>query len=177
MLWTRVIRGQGLRCQWCKSRVHCCRRENVLQEAAKQAKNGTIIPIVGDVSKKESLAAIADRVRQDHGYVNAVIANAGTTGPYMDALLTAHPTKGVPARDFITYFWDAGEAAFTETLHVNTTAVFFTALAFLDLLMKGNEKDNMKQKSQILVTTSVAAYVRAHFAPAYVCRKRRLRIL
>jgi len=49
---------------------------------------------------------------------------------------------------------------FTRTIHVNNTAVFYTAVAFLDLLDAGNKKRNMPQDSQILVTSSVAGFSR-----------------
>ena len=50
--------------------------------------------------------------------------------------------------------------SFTNTYHVNTTAVFYTAVAFLDLLDAGNQKRNLPQDSQILVTSSVAGFSR-----------------
>jgi NADP-dependent 3-hydroxy acid dehydrogenase YdfG len=43
------------------------RREDTLTEAAKTAFNGTIKPIVGDVTDKESLKKVADQVRQEQG--------------------------------------------------------------------------------------------------------------
>lgn len=76
------------------------RRENVLKDAAKTATNGNIIPVsgsyvwyvrvrteyllcqvVGDVTDKTSLQAVADRVRKEQGYVNLLFANAGVVGP------------------------------------------------------------------------------------------------
>lgn len=41
------------------------RRENTLQEAAKTGVNGSIKPIVGDVSDKSSLIKIVEQVRQE----------------------------------------------------------------------------------------------------------------
>lgn len=44
------------------------------------------------------------------------------------------------------------------------TAVFFTAIAFLELLQLGNEKKNFgSTSSQIIVTSSIAAYLRQIF--------------
>lgn len=45
------------------------RREEVLQEAAKTGVNGSIKPIVGDVSDKASLTKIVEQIRQDQ-YAN-----------------------------------------------------------------------------------------------------------
>ncbi len=50
--------------------------------------------------------------------------------------------------------------SFTNVFNVNATAVFYTAVAFLDLLDAGNKKQNVAQESQILVTSSVAGFSR-----------------
>ncbi len=49
---------------------------------------------------------------------------------------------------------------FTSASHVNVTGVFYTAVAFLDLLDAGNKQRNLPQDSQILVTSSVAGFSR-----------------
>ncbi len=41
------------------------RRESTLREAAKTAVNGSIMPIVGDVSDKSSLIKVVEQVRQE----------------------------------------------------------------------------------------------------------------
>lgn len=66
------------------------RREESLKEVAKSAVNGNIKPLVGDISSKESLAAIAETVRKEQGYINLLYANAGVTGPhFQSSTLTA----------------------------------------------------------------------------------------
>lgn len=148
------------------------RREAKLQEVAKAAKNGSVIPVVGDVSSQESLQAVAERVAAEHGYLNAVLANAGVggfaelkLGPGM--LVVPRSSLNLSAAELAKGFLAAGMQDFTNTQHVNTTGTFFTALAFLELLVKGNEKGNMAQQSQILVTTSAAAFTRTHAAMGY----------
>jgi NAD(P)-dependent dehydrogenase (short-subunit alcohol dehydrogenase family) len=49
---------------------------------------------------------------------------------------------------------------FTFAAHVNNTAVFYTAVAFLDLLDAGNKQRNLPQDSQIIVTSSIAGFSR-----------------
>lgn len=49
---------------------------------------------------------------------------------------------------------------FSSAQHLNCTATFYTALAFLELLDAGNAKGNVAQRSQILVTSSIAGYSR-----------------
>jgi NADP-dependent 3-hydroxy acid dehydrogenase YdfG len=56
------------------------RRQETLEKAAKQAINGTIIPLQGDVTSKESLEAIAERVRKEQGFINVLLANSGIIG-------------------------------------------------------------------------------------------------
>jgi NAD(P)-dependent dehydrogenase (short-subunit alcohol dehydrogenase family) len=41
------------------------------------------------------------------------------------------------------------------------TGTFFTIAAFLQLLDEGNKRGNLKQKSQVIVTSSVSAFSRA----------------
>lgn len=136
------------------------RREETLKEAAASAKNGKIIPLVGDVSDKSSLLKVADHVRKEQGYINLLFANAGVAGPrvrdYVPTLSNGTPSieemqKGLFEPDMET---------FNNTFHVNTTAVYYTAVAFLDLLDAGNKKKNVAQESQILVTSSVAGFSR-----------------
>ncbi|KAJ4293620.1 hypothetical protein N0V90_008904 [Kalmusia sp. IMI 367209] len=132
------------------------RREETLQEAAKTAVNGTLKPIVGDVTDKQSLQKIAEQIRQEEGYINLLFANAGISGP--------RHARDTPDKPTVKEFQDAvfgpDPNDFTKTLHVNTTAVFYTAIAFLDLLDAGNKKRNVPQDSQILVTSSVAGFSR-----------------
>ena len=136
------------------------RREGTLKEAAASAKNGKIIPLVGDVSDKSSLLAIADHVRKEQGYINLLFANAGVAGPrvrdYVPTLATGKPSIAEMQKGLFQPEMDT----FTNTFHVNTTAVYYTAVAFLDLLDAGNKKGNVAQESQILVTSSVAGFSR-----------------
>lgn len=57
------------------------RRREVLEEAARPYAN--VVPVVGDVTSKDSLKAIAEQVRQEVGYVNLVVCNSGTYPPAM----------------------------------------------------------------------------------------------
>jgi len=134
------------------------RREETLQNAAKTAVNGTIIPLVGDVTDKESLQKIAERVRQEQGFINLLFANAGIGGLKHASAL---PQDRKPTiKEFQEIMFKPEMEDFTKLLHFNTTAVFYTAVAFLDLLDAGNKKRNVPQDSQFLVTSSVAGFSR-----------------
>ncbi|ORY61613.1 uncharacterized protein BCR38DRAFT_440690 [Pseudomassariella vexata] len=137
------------------------RREETLKEAAKTAVNGTIKPIVGDVTSKESLTKVADQVRKEQGFINLLFANAGIGGPPHASLVSNQANGSKPTvQDFQKAVFEPDPDDFTKTVHVNNTAVFYTAVAFLDLLDEGNKRRNIPQDSQILVTSSVAGFSR-----------------
>lgn len=140
------------------------RREETLKQAASTAANGNIIPIVGDVTDKESLKKAADQVRKEQGYVNFLFANAGAGGPKHASLLPKDRKPSLQELQDVLFKAEMDE--FTQTLHLNTTAAFYTAVAFLDLLDAGNKKGNVAQDSQILVTSSVAGLSR-HLASSF----------
>ena len=132
------------------------RREDTLKSAAKTAVNGTIKPIVGDVNDKESLLKVAEQVRQEQGFINLLFANAGVNGPSH----AAAPGKTRTVKEFQESMLKLEMDEFSFVQQVNNTGVFYTAVAFLDLLDAGNQKGNLSQDSQILVTSSVAGLSR-----------------
>jgi NAD(P)-dependent dehydrogenase (short-subunit alcohol dehydrogenase family) len=137
------------------------RREATLKEAAATAKNGKIIPLVGDVSSKDSLKAVADQIRKEQGYINFLFCNAGVPGPRARDYLPTYAKGEKPSiEEAAKGLFEPDMDDFTKTLHVNTTAVYYTAIAFFDLLDAGNKKRNMAQDSQIVITSSVAGFSR-----------------
>ena len=139
------------------------RNEEKLQAAAKTAVNGTIKPIVGDVTDKASLTKIADQVRQEQGYINLLFANAGIVGPKHGAMLKESLKDGgskPTVAEFQKIMFEPPIDDFTFASHVNCSAVFYTAIAFLDLLDAGNKQRNVAQDSQIIVTSSIAGFMR-----------------
>ena len=139
------------------------RREETLQAAANTAVNGTIKPIVGDVTDKASLTKIADQVRQEQGYINLLFANAGIVGPKHGAMLKESLKDGgskPTVAEFQKIMFEPPIDDFTFASHVNCSAVFYTAIAFLDLLDAGNKQRNVAQDSQIIVTSSIAGFMR-----------------
>ena len=139
------------------------RREETLQAAAKTAVNGTIKPIVGDVTDRASLTKIADQVRQEQGCINLLFANAGIVGPKHGAMLKESLKDGgskPTVAEFQKIMFEPPIDDFTFASHVNCSAVFYTAIAFLDLLDAGNKQRNVAQDSQIIVTSSIAGFMR-----------------
>ncbi|KAF2468937.1 NAD(P)-binding protein [Lindgomyces ingoldianus] len=136
------------------------RRLEKLQEVAATAPNKSIVSIQGDITSKDSLAAVAAQIEKESGFVNCVVANSGATGPDLYGL----PRDRRPAFSEIhKYLWDTPMEQFNDAFNVNTTACFYTLVAFLPLLDKGNKSDVSKAsgvKSQFVVTSSIGAMSR-----------------
>jgi NAD(P)-dependent dehydrogenase (short-subunit alcohol dehydrogenase family) len=136
------------------------RRKETLEEAAQAVNPKVIIPLPGDVTNLDSLLQMADRVKSEVGYVNLVVANAGIMGPRP---LKNAPNESTPSiSEYRAHALKTPMEDFTETYAVNATGVYYTALAFLDLLDTGNQKANMgpELRSQIIATSSIAGFSR-----------------
>ena len=131
------------------------RRESVLEDAAKQSPHGNIIPLVGDVTSKEALESIVKHIEQDAGFINLLIVNSGILGPRAGGAATASSVA-----ELRNHLWNVDFKEYNETFAVNSTAAYFTSVAFLDLLHQGNVKANVSQTSQIVVTSSIAGFHR-----------------
>ncbi|KAI2465947.1 NAD(P)-binding protein [Annulohypoxylon bovei var. microspora] len=130
------------------------RRKEVLEKAANNAKHGNIRPIQGDVTSKADLERAVAEIKSEVGYVNVVIANSGRSGPNAPAMLSETSIS-----KFRDHLLGLDPAEFTDTFAVNATGVFNTVAAFLELLDAGN-KCGLKQRSQVIATTSMGAFVR-----------------
>ncbi|KAK5222243.1 hypothetical protein LTR72_006500 [Exophiala xenobiotica] len=141
------------------------RREGPLKETASDGPENTIIPIVGDVTSKESLQACVDQVKQYVDSVDALIANSGTSGPSVPVMDSKQ--QPVPLLQLAKNMWEPTPEAVTETYAVNITGVHFTIAAFLPLLHEANLKrpqppnrENFKPRPQIITTGSIGAVKR-----------------
>ncbi|THW31211.1 NAD(P)-binding protein [Aureobasidium pullulans] len=129
------------------------RRKDKLEEAASHNPS-VIIPVVGDVTSKDTLKQIAARVESEVGYIHLLICNSGAMGP-----ATGLNNKNVSIAEYATAAMNQSWDAVASTFDINVTAVLFTAYAFLELLDKGNKNPvASKTKSQILVTGSIAGF-------------------
>lgn len=153
-------------------RVYIAGRRLDKLQAAASSHPDILIPVVCDVTSKDSLAALAAKVKEEVGYVNLVVCNSGISGPGVSGL-GASPKDG--AANLQKAIWDAWSMEeFTKTFEVNCTAVFFTGIAFLELLDLGNKPENRAGGvlSQIVITGSIASYIRLVVSGfAYVASK------
>jgi len=135
------------------------RRLAKLEEVAASAPNKTVIPLQGDITSKESLASCASRILSETPFVNVVIANSGTMGPTVDNV----PKDSL--EDLHAFLWKPSMEEYNDTFMVNSTAVFYTMLAFLPLLDAGNKHAksptvSIGVKSQFIATSSIGAFNR-----------------
>ncbi|KAL7655424.1 hypothetical protein ACMYSQ_007380 [Aspergillus niger] len=146
------------------SRVYILGRHKETLEDTADLHPGIIIPIVADVGSKASLAAAADQIHTETGYINLLVANAGML--YMDTPEAISVKVGRSLQENATpdelesFLMDTPVDEFLDTFRVNTTGVFYTIAAFVSLLDKGNKRGNVFQKSQVIAVSSVAAHNR-----------------
>lgn len=111
------------------------------------------------MTSKSDLTAAVTQISSRSSYVNLVIANSGITGPTLKGL-----DKNASLTAFRDHLWNWDQDDFTQTFALNTTAAFFTVVAFLDLLDKGNKARNVEQKSQVICISSAGAFNRVPMA-------------
>jgi NAD(P)-dependent dehydrogenase (short-subunit alcohol dehydrogenase family) len=139
------------------SRVYIVgRRVDVLQAAAASInKPAVVVPLYCDVTSKISLESIVSVIETDVGYLNLLICNAGIGGPQVP-----FPEPGTTLDEWrdrqLAFDFDEYTAAF----RVNTTSVWYTAMSMLKLLDEGNARHTVEQSSQVIVTSSIAAFNR-----------------
>lgn len=126
-----------------------------------------MIPLQGNIADRDSLVRITDIIKERHGYIDLLVNNAGVArNLYNHPLPTpfsspsANPpsppgspttTPSVPSiKAFQNELWNTGSPDdFAETFSVNVTAVYYTTVAFLDLLHQGNLR---KQHGELRMT-------------------------
>lgn len=132
------------------------RRKEVLEKASKSVSTNNIIPLVGDVTSKDDLSSIVSYIVSDTGYINVLIANSGILGPQAAQKMTSESTVA----DFQKAWGESTFEEFADTFKLNTVAAWFTIVAFLGLLDAGNKNGNVKQKSQVITTSSIGGFNR-----------------
>ncbi|TLD34666.1 NAD(P)-binding protein [Venturia nashicola] len=146
------------------------RRKEKLDEAVEQiGREGVVVPLVGDITDQQSLKKMADVVREREGYIDVLIPNAGKFRFFSSSLrlgslkLFLDLSADCSIEEFVDLAWKTPMADFTDTYNVNITGVYYTILAFLALLDKGNKQErkwNPEVMSQVVVVGSIAAFSR-----------------
>ncbi|KAH7375302.1 short chain dehydrogenase [Plectosphaerella cucumerina] len=128
------------------------RRGDILEQAASSI-GPNVVPIVCDVSSKESLQKAAASIESEVGYINLLVCNAGIGGPQVKP---AEP--GMSAADWAAQHLAHSKEEYTKVFDVNVSSVWYTAMSFLKLLELGNQKGNVSQTSQVITTSSIGAF-------------------
>lgn len=154
------------------------RRADVLEVAAAKYP-GVMVPVVCDVTSKESLQSAAATVAKATGHINLLIANSGVGGPENKY----NPSMSLP--ELRAHLLATPMDGFTQTFHVNVTGAWLTMVSFLELLDAGNKNAVARKpgafgapvkeggrapsvQSQVVFTSSLAAFSRGYWtAPAY----------
>ncbi|KAJ9501248.1 hypothetical protein H2202_003042 [Exophiala xenobiotica] len=136
------------------------RREGSLKETADSVPGGNIIPLVGDVTSKESLQQCVDKVKAEVDSIDVLVANSGISGPSVPTVDSNRQPIGI--EQLAKNMWNPEPDAVTSTYAVNITGIHFTVAAFLPLLDAANKKrpqppteDNFKPRPQIITTGSI----------------------
>jgi NAD(P)-dependent dehydrogenase (short-subunit alcohol dehydrogenase family) len=124
--------------------------------------SGSIIPLVADVTNKESIRKLVDEISTREGHLSILINNAGISSKTQN-------TEHEDASQLRSSLFDDPAATFEQwddVYRTNVSALFFTTAAFLPLLQRGSEQEH-GWSSTVINTTSISGIVKVsqhHFA-------------
>lgn len=128
------------------------RRKQLLEEVTEENKgkfSGSLHPIEGDVSSKESLANVSKSINE--GYLDILINNAGIEGP---VTLLGSKVGDLSADEISKAHLDNESFEnWSKLYQINTSAVFFATMSFLPLLGKS-------KTANIINITSISGRVK-----------------
>ncbi|KAE8157070.1 hypothetical protein BDV40DRAFT_293001 [Aspergillus tamarii] len=131
------------------------RRKPVLEQVAAELDKDIVIPIQCDVTDQSALKAAVAHIEAETGYINLLIANSGIAGP------SGSVPPGSSIAELQETLYNIPMQEFTNTFHVNCTAVFYTTIAFLGLLDAGNRNGSYGNgRSQVIATSSIGSFNR-----------------
>lgn len=132
-----------------------------------------IIPLVGDVTSKSSLASVSKEITDTHATttIDVLICNSGISGP---SVATSNPKTQEPLSsiaELAANMLKPDEQEITSTYHVNLTGIHITAATFLPLLDAANKarpsppssSTAFKPRPQIITTSSIGGLNRKPF--------------
>lgn len=113
---------------------------------------GNIIPVKGDVTSREDIVSLVEKIKSEQGFVNVLVNNSGV----MHNRIATPVPKDI--KSFKEHLWNAGTPEdFNKTFEVNSTAVYYTTVAFLELLYEGNQRRKSPDAptSQVITVSSI----------------------
>ncbi|KAF2491255.1 NAD(P)-binding protein [Lophium mytilinum] len=132
------------------------RRGDVLKQSDKQHDSGSgeIIPITSDVSDKKDILNLVEEIsKKEPDGIQLLVNNAGIARDQNTQFSEAgEPDMSSPTA-ISEHFLKSTPESWEDTFRTNTTAIFYTSMAFLPLLAKGGKKTPGYTSSIINVTS------------------------
>ncbi|KAK4054723.1 hypothetical protein OIV83_000647 [Microbotryomycetes sp. JL201] len=111
------------------------RRKDKLEAAASQfaatGNGGSLIPLQGDVSSKDSVAKLVEDYKKLESKLDILVNSAGVL--HVDPI-KSHPDDGKRLDNLMQALWSSEEAGWKNSLDVNVTALYFMSVGFAPLL-------------------------------------------
>ncbi|KAI6122459.1 hypothetical protein EDD16DRAFT_1780708 [Pisolithus croceorrhizus] len=128
---------------------------------------GSIIAVAMDVTNKESIQVVVDKLTSDEGKLHILVNNAGQSGPTSSELNKPTPTSQKNADELGKYlFANESFEEWSSLYAINTFSTYFVTVAFLGLLEKGSH-DRPGFSSSVINVTSISGLIKLaqrHFA-------------
>jgi len=146
------------------------RRKDVVEEAANSWKgDGSLIPVVLDVTDKQSILAAVSLIENADGRLDILVNNAGQVGPKHPFLSASHPSHPANPKELgLALFNSAGFDDWGNLFNINVSSIYFVTTAFLGLLsVSGNSKQNAGGSASVLNISSISGSIKVaqnHFA-------------
>jgi NAD(P)-dependent dehydrogenase (short-subunit alcohol dehydrogenase family) len=138
------------------------RRLQVLQNVTESWNNskkdtmGSLIALKMDTTNKDDIQEAVQKLRNDEGKLHILVNNAGQCGPTSPELNKLSPTAPKKAEEIGQYlFNNESFEEWSSLFSVNTFSVYFTTVAFLELLDKGSQ-DKPGFTSNVINITSIS---------------------
>jgi len=140
------------------------RRMDVIEKAAAawDGQGGAIIPIVMDVTDRESIFQVRYTIQKEEGVLHILVNNAGQVGPITD---TTAP-KYQDAETLGNALFNESPDAWADLYSVNTFSIFYVTSIFLGLLDKGSRQTPGYTSSVINIASisGITKLAQRHFA-------------
>ncbi|RYP61075.1 hypothetical protein DL770_009859 [Monosporascus sp. CRB-9-2] len=138
------------------------RRKDVIETSARVhgspdklgPQGGNIIPIVMDVTSKDSIKAVVDEISQKEGHLDLLVNNAGVWAGHV----LAKPEEG-PEAFGNAMFAESIEDGWQKAFLTNSASPYFVTAAFLPLLAKAAQGPTGRVGS-VINNTSVSGLLR-----------------
>ncbi|KAH9924735.1 short-chain dehydrogenase [Fomitopsis serialis] len=121
------------------------RRKDVLEQSAakftqKHKGDGSVIPLVMDVTDKASILAAHEVIKAKEGKLHILVNNAGIAGPFASFFNDMSAPQHKDAETLGRALFDSASFDdWADVYTVNTFSVYFVTTAFLGLLARGSQ--------------------------------------